>query len=82
MLIQDLCFISVDVMENLESLIKPLNCNSEDMPTEWQLWKKQLEMWFAIKGIKDKAQKLNYLRLLGGMDLQKNMPQLTNGHGL
>lgn len=69
----------MDVMENLESLIKPLNCNSEDMPTEWQLWKKQLEMWFAIKGIKDKAQKLNYLRLLGGMDLQKICLNLQMG---
>lgn len=66
-------------MEGWEGLIKPLNCNSDDMPTEWQLWKRQLETWFKIKRIRGEEQKLNYLRLLGGIDLQKICLNLQMG---
>lgn len=47
------------------------NYQIDIMATEWQLWKKRLEMWMDLKEIQDNIKKLNYLRLLGGIDLRK-----------
>lgn len=66
-------------MDHLEGLIKPLNCEAEDMSSEWQAWKKQLSMWLEIKEVDLPRMKLNYLRLLGGLELQKICDHLQVG---
>lgn len=68
-------------MDHWEGLIKPLNCNSDDMSTEWQLWKEQFLTWLEIKEVRPSSRKLSYLRLLGGMELQKICGNLQVGVG-
>lgn len=62
-------------------MIKPLNCEAEDMSSEWQLWKDQLVMWMDIMGVEAASKKLSYLRLLGGVNLQKICINLQVGDG-
>lgn len=65
----------------LSNVIKPLNCNAENMSLEWEAWKNQVEMLCKVRDIKDQEKKKDVLVLLGGLDLQRiylNLPDLEN----
>lgn len=65
----------------LNNVVKPLNCQAEDMSQEWESWKNQIEMLCKIKGIVDEEKKKDVLLLLGGLELQRicsNLPELED----
>lgn len=62
----------------LTNVVKPLNCQADDMAVEWEAWKGEIEMIFDVKDVTIEDKKKKLLLLLGGRDFQKicaNLPE-------
>lgn len=55
----------------LNNVVRPLNCNSENIAIDWEDFKNQLDLLFKLKAIDKPEEKKSLLLLLGGQDLRR-----------
>ena len=64
---------------NLNAMIGFFNPDEEvgNVGPRWTLWLENLEAFLALSSVDDKPKKLNYLKVLGGIKLQKVLKALN-----
>lgn len=65
----------------LNNVVKPLNCNSENITIEWEDFKNQLDLLFKLKGVDKPEEKKSLVLLLGGQDLRRICATLPEEEG-